>query len=65
MKEAIEAAIPFFKSENMLRLSANVYSTNNNSIRLLNKLDFEFMYEFEDKDAHGRPIVANKYVKEI
>lgn len=65
MKEAIEAAIPFFKSHEMARLSANVYKTNNNSIRLLNKLDFKFMYEFEDKDAHGRPIVANKYVKEI
>lgn len=65
MKEAIEAAIPFFKSHEMARLSANVYKTNNNSIRLLNKLDFKFMYEFEDKDAHGRPIVANKYLKEI
>lgn len=65
MKEAIEAAISFFKSHEMARLSANVYKTNNNSIRLLNKLDFKFMYEFEDKDAYGRPIVANKYVKEI
>lgn len=65
MKEAIEAAIPFFKSENMSRLSANVYSTNMNSIKLLKKLDFKFMYEFEDKDVNGRPIVARKYVKEI
>lgn len=65
MKEAIEAAIPFFKSHEMARLSANVYKTNKNSIRLLNKLNFEFMYEFEEKDAHVRPIVANKYVKEI
>lgn len=65
MKEAIEAAIPFFKSENMSRLSANVYSTNANSIKLLKKLDFKFMYEFEDKDVNGRPIVAEKFVKEI
>lgn len=65
MKEAIEAAIPFFKSENMSRLSANVYSTNMNSIKLLKKLDFRFMYEFEDKDVNGRPIVAGKYVREI
>lgn len=65
MKEAIEAVYDFFLENDFSTLSATVYKDNLNSIRLLDKLGFEFYENYFDYNVDNKLVEVNKYIKQI